>query len=160
MLFRSRHGLTPTQLLTLVIGYTLYFPLILYLSARFSFGVALGLSLLLPGALLINYVRLQFGTLMGWVGAPCGLLLYQLFPTLAAFNGWNRGMVLLCLGLVTFWVVIQLQNASLRRATTSMAVSLFGLWIVGSLFSSAQGAQAEVILPATLRIAQIGRAHV
>lgn len=148
----ARHALTPGQLLTLVVGYSLYFPLILYLSSRFSFGVALVLSLLVPGALLVNYVRLQFGSVMGWVGAPIGLLLYQLFPTLAAFNGWNRGMVLLCLGIVTFWVLIQLQNASLRRSSASVTMLLLGL-LVKPFPSQAQGTQAEVVLPATVRLA-------
>lgn len=152
----ARHGLTPAQLLTLVVGYAIYFPLILYLSSRFSFTVALALSLLAPGALLVNYVRLQFGPVMGWIGAPVGLLLYQLFPTLAAFNGWNRGMVLLCLGLVTFWVLIQLQNASLRRNAIGMTAAWLALVLMPSTTRAqiAQAAQAEVVLPANVRLTQ------
>jgi len=55
------------------------------------------------------------GSSLGLVGGAVFLGLYQVFPTLAAFAGWNRGMVLLCLGVVTLAVLINLQNRALKR---------------------------------------------
>jgi hypothetical protein len=110
--------------------------------------------LLVPGALLVNYIRLQFGGTAGWIATPIGLLLYQLFPTLAAFAGWNRGMVLLCLGVITFGVLIQLQNAALKRPIpVSVAVaSAFALLLANPL--PVRSAEVQRFLPATLRLTQ------
>jgi hypothetical protein len=99
----TRQGLTAVQMFTISAGYALYFPLILYLSSRFTFAVALALAAVVPGALLVNYARWLLGGKAGLLGGPLFLGLYQVFPTLAAFAGWNRGMVLLCLGVVTLW---------------------------------------------------------
>lgn len=117
--FQTRRGLTALQTLTISAGYALYFPLILYLSVRFTFAVALTIALLVPGILLLNYARCLTGHIGGLVGGVFFLLLYQVFPTLAAFAGWNRGMLLLCLGVVTLAVLINLQNRSLKNAAAA-----------------------------------------
>ena len=138
----ARQPFTPLQLLTIAAGYALYFPLILYLSARFSFTVALVLAVLVPGMLLVNYARLLVGTRIGLFGGVAFLLLYQVFPTLAAFSGWNRGMVLLCLGVVTFAVLLNLQNQALKRRTALLFLLCF--------IPSANAADVQVIVPGQL----------
>jgi hypothetical protein len=97
----ARQSLTAVQMMTIAAGYAFYFPLILYLSANFSFRWALFIAVVVPGALLVNYARWLLGGTFAVAGAALFLLLYQVFPTLAAFAGWNRGMVLLSLGMVT-----------------------------------------------------------
>ena len=72
-------------------------------------------------------------------------MLYQVFPTLAVFAGWNRGMVLLCLGVVTFGVLINLQNRALRGKP---AVALLLAFL--SLAPGATAAEVQVVLPADL----------
>ena len=139
----ARQPFTPLQLLTVSAGYALYFPLIVYLSARFSFAVALVLAVVVPGSLLVNYARLLLGARLGFFGGIVFLLLYQVFPTLAAFAGWNRGMVLLCLGVVTFAVLINLQNQALRRGT-ALALALL------CLAPAARAADVQVIVPGQL----------
>ena len=140
----ARQGLTAVQMFTISAGYALYFPLILYLSSRFSFGVALAIAVVVPGALLLNYARWLVGK-AGLVGGAIFLALYQVFPTLAAFAGWNRGMVLLCLGVVTLAVLINLQNRALR-SKAAIAALLLALMFP----SSASAAQVQVLLPAEL----------
>jgi len=124
MLSRPR-GPTALQVITIAAGYSFYFPLILYLSARFTFPVAMAIAVVAPGALLVNYTRVAFGARVGLIGGIVFLALYQVFPTLGAFAGWNRGMVLLCLGMVTLSVLINLQNRALRRAGGIAAALLF-----------------------------------
>ena len=141
----ARQNLTAIQMLTLSAGYALYFPLILYLSSRFSFAWALAIAVLVPGALLVNYARWLMGARLGLLGGPIFLGLYQVFPTLAAFAGWNRGMVLLCLGVVTLWVLISLQNKALRaNATTAW------LFLALALPGTSRGAEIQVVLPGEL----------
>jgi len=141
----ARQALTPVQMLTIAAVYALYFPLILYLSTRFTFVIALGIAAVVPGALLVNYARWLLGSRLGWLGAPPLLALYWVFPTLAAFAGWNRGMVLLCLGVVTLWVLIDLQNRALRRTAAAAAL------LLALAFSARAGAaEVQVILPAEL----------
>ncbi len=140
----ARQPLTALQLLTIAAGYALYFPLIVYLSSRFSFHVALIIAVVVPGALLVNYARLLLGAKIGFIGGIAFLLLYQVFPTLAAFAGWNRGMVLLCLGVVTFAVLINLQNQALKRKAAAVAVALL------ALFWPASAADVQVIVPGQL----------
>ena len=118
----TRQALTAVQMLTIAAGYAVYFPLILYLSTRFSFAVALIIAVTVPGALLVNYARWLVGSRLGLAGGPVFLALYWVFPTLAAFAGWNRGMVLLCLGLVTLTVLINLQNQALRLKAAAVAL--------------------------------------
>ncbi|MFM1941079.1 MAG: hypothetical protein RI897_61 [Verrucomicrobiota bacterium] len=125
--FQTGRGLTALQTLTISAGYALYFPLILYLSVRFTFAVALTIALLVPGILLLNYARCLTGHIGGLVGGVLFLLLYQVFPTLAAFAGWNRGMLLLCLGVVTLAVLINLQNRSLKNAAAAAVALLASL---------------------------------
>lgn len=139
----ARQPLTALQLLTIAAGYALYFPLMLYLSSRFSFTVALIIAVVVPGALLVNYARLLLGTKTGFIGGIVFLLLYQVFPTLAAFAGWNRGMVLLCLGVVTFGVLINLQNQALKRKAAA-AIALL------CLLQPAFAADVQVIVPGQL----------
>jgi hypothetical protein len=141
-----RQRLTALQILTIAAGYAFYFPLILYLSANFSFKVALIIAFAVPGALLANYARWLLGSKLGLIGGVVFLALYQVFPTLAAFAGWNRGMVLLCLGVVTLAVLINLQNRALKRKTVS-AVAFFALFV---LSFNARGADVQVTLPAEL----------
>ncbi len=142
----ARQPLTALQMLTIAAGYAMYFPLILYLSARFSFMWALIIAFVVPGVLLVNYSRWLVGGKLGLVGAVVLLALYQVFPTLAAFAGWNRGMLLLCLGVVTLAVLINLQNESLRRKAASAAALLLVLLIS----FHARAAEVQVILPAEL----------
>ncbi len=145
-IIQARQSLTAVQLFTISAGYALYFPLILYLSARFSFGVALVIAVAVPGVLLLNYARWLIGR-AGLVGWALFLGLYQVFPTLAAFGGWNRGLVLLCLGVVTLAVLIQLQNRALR----GVAVAGSRLVVLLAAFSvDAGAAQVQVVLPAEL----------
>ena len=66
----ARQNLTAIQMLTLSAGYALYFPLILYLSSRFSFAWALAIAVLVPGALLVNYARWLIGAKLGLLGGP------------------------------------------------------------------------------------------
>jgi hypothetical protein len=141
----ARQALSALQMVTIATVYALYFPLILYLSARFSFPVALVIAAVVPGALLVNYARWLLGGRYGLVGGPVFLALYWVFPTLAAFAGWNRGLVLLCLGLITLWVLISLQNRALRRKSVT-ATMLILLALPGSL----SAAEVQVILPAEL----------
>ena len=139
----ARQPFTALQLFTIAAGYALYFPLIVYLSARFSFAVALAIAVVVPGALLVNYARLLVGARIGLFGGAVFLVLYQVFPTLAAFAGWNRGMVLLCLGVVTFAVLINLQNQALKRS----AALLLALW---GLALPSNAADVQVIVPGQL----------
>ncbi|MBI5388365.1 MAG: hypothetical protein HZA90_27180 [Verrucomicrobia bacterium] len=141
----ARQPLTAVQMLTIAAGYALYFPLILYLSARFSFAVALVIAVVVPGALLVNYARWLVGSRLGLLGGPVFLALYWVFPTLAAFAGWNRGLVLLCLGVVTLWVLINLQNQALRRKT---AVAVLLLWLASPY--GANAGEMQVVFPADL----------
>ena len=124
----GRQSLTAVQMLTISAAYAFYFPLILYLSSRFTFVVALIIAVVVPGALLVNYARWLLGGKIGLFGSPLFLGLYQVFPTLAAFAGWNRGMVLLCLGVVTLWVLINLQNQALRRKAAAIGLIAFLLF--------------------------------
>ena len=141
----ARQPLTALQLLTISAGYALYFPLMLYLSSRFSFTVALVIAVVVPGALLVNYARLLLGATVGLAGGVAFLLLYQVFPTLAAFAGWNRGMVLLCLGVVTFGVLINLQNRALKRKAVAAMLLAFSC-----LVWPANAADVQVIVPGQL----------
>lgn len=144
----GRQRMTALQVVTLAAGYAIYFPLILYLSSRFSFAVALLISGLVPGVLLVNYSRWLVGTGAGLLGGPVVLLLFQVFPTLAAFAAWNRGMVLLCLGVVTLAVLIQLQNRGLRRALSlaSMVIAAVAATVgISPRVEAATGVQ--VIVP-------------
>ena len=140
-----RQKLTAVQMFTIAAGYALYFPLMLYLSANFSFKWALIIAFVVPGILLANYARWLLGSMLGLVGGFVFLLLYQVFPTLAAFAGWNRGMVLLCLGVVTLAVLINLQNRALKRKAASLLLFL-------SCFSVTNGtaADVQVTLPAEI----------
>ena len=54
---------------TIAAAYALYFPLILYLSANFSFVWALLIALVVPGVLLANYARWLLGGNLGFIGA-------------------------------------------------------------------------------------------
>jgi hypothetical protein len=142
----TRRELTALQILTIAAGYAIYFPLIVYLSANMSFKWALVLALLGPGVLLVNYARWLVGPRLGLLGGVTFLALYQLFPTLAAFAGWHRGMVLLCLGVVTLAVVINLQNRALRQRAVAMATVIVLLfWPL-----SGTSAQVQVLMPAEL----------
>jgi hypothetical protein len=132
--------------MTIGVGYALYFPLMLYLSTRFSFAWALTIAVAVPGALLLNFARWLLGLRIGLAGGAIFLGLYQVFPTLAAFSGWNRGMVLLCLGVVTLWVLINLQNQALKRHAAK-AVVLFAIVVVSG---PARAAEIQVVLPAEL----------
>lgn len=143
----ARQRLTALQVVTIAASYALYFPLILYLSSRFSFAVALVMAVAIPGALLLNYARWLLGVRLGLIGGAVFLALYQVFPTLAAFGGWNRGMVLLCLGVVTLWVLINLQNQALKRKAT-VAAATAALLLCLSVRADAAGVQ--VILPGEL----------
>jgi hypothetical protein len=141
-----RQKLTAVQMFTIAAGYALYFPLMLYLSANFSFKWALVIAFLVPGLLLANYARWLLGSVLGLVGSLIFLLLYQVFPTLAAFAGWNRGMVLLCLGVVTLAVLINLQNRALKRKASGLA----SLLVMFTLASNAAAAEVQVTLPAEI----------
>ncbi len=141
----TRQPLSAVQLLTITACYALYFPLILYLSVRFSFAVAVLIAAVVPGALLINYGRWLLGPRLGLMGGTVFLALFWVFPTLAAFAGWNRGMVLLCLGVVTLWVLINLQNQALRRKAAVVAL----LFLFACPLAT-HAAEVQVMLPAEL----------
>jgi hypothetical protein len=142
----ARQQMTALQMLTIAVGYAFYFPLILYLSAKFSFVWALILAVIVPGALLVNYARWLVGPRLGLIGGAVFLVLYQVFPTIAAFAGWHRGMVLLCLGVVTLGVLINLQNQALRQKARVAVALLLACGFSGQ----ALGAEVQVILPAEL----------
>jgi hypothetical protein len=141
----ARQELNPVQIVTIAVGYGLYFPLILYQSAHLSFPVAVGIAAVVPGVLLLNYARWLLGARIGLLGGMVCLLLYWVFPTWAAFAGWNRGMVLLCLGVVTLYVLIDLQNQAFRRKAAVVALLATLLWPGG-----ASAAEAQVIVPGEL----------
>ncbi len=151
--FQTGRGLTALQTLTISAGYALYFPLILYLSVRFSFAIALTIAVLVPGILLLNYARCLTGHVGGLLGGVLFLLLYQVFPTLAAFAGWNRGMLLLCLGVVTLAVLINLQNRSLRNAAATLLASVI---LLGG--TRAHAADVQMFVPLDLA-SQLGNAE-
>lgn len=136
---------TGLQVITIAVGYSFYFPLILYLSVRFTFPVAMLIAVVAPGALLLNYTRVSLGVRVGLFGGMVFLALYQVFPTLGAFAGWNRGMVLLCLGMVTLAVLINLQNRALKRNGLATALLLVA---ANSGFGDTQSVQ--VLVPAEL----------
>src|SRR4030095_6776997 len=138
----ARQHLTVLQLLTISAGYGFYFPLMIYLSSRFSFKTALVIAFVVPGVLLLNYMRLLLDVRIGLFGGLAFLLLYQIFPTLAAFAGWNRGMVLLCLGVVTFAVLINLQNQALRKKA-----AVAGVTVLAAFNSGAHAADVQGIVP-------------
>ncbi len=141
----TRRRLSAIQVLTISAGYAFYFPLILYLSAKFTFPVALIIAGIAPGLLLLNYARWLLGFGLGVLGGIIFLALYQVFPTLAAFAGWNRGMVLLCLGGVTLFVLINLQNQTLKR-TATLGILLCSLISPGEIV----GQEVQVIVPGKL----------
>ncbi|MBN2505464.1 MAG: hypothetical protein JXQ71_02095 [Verrucomicrobia bacterium] len=144
----ARQRLTAVQALTIAAGYAFYFPLVLYLSSRFSFATALVIAVVVPGALLVNYGRWLVGTRLGLVGGPVFLGLYQVFPTLAAFAGWNRGMVLLCLGVITLGVLINLQNQTLKALQRSAATAVLAVMAAAGEQARADGVQ--VLVPGEL----------
>jgi hypothetical protein len=160
----ARQELNGVQIVTIAVGYALFFPLILYLSAHLSFPVAVVIAAVVPGALLVNYARWLLGAKLGLLGGPAFLALYWVFPTLAAFAGWNRGMVLLCLGVVTLYVLIDLQNQALRRKSAVAALLALFAWpcpsnagdvqviVPGELFAKAAEAKHE-IAPAVVAFA-------
>jgi hypothetical protein len=119
----ARQRLTALQILTIAAGYALYFPLIVYLTANLSFLWALIIATVVPGVLLLNYARWLVGGALGLIGGASFLGLYWIFPTLAALAGWNRGMVLLCLGVVTLAVLINLQNRALKQRAPALAAT-------------------------------------
>jgi hypothetical protein len=141
----ARQDLKPVQILTIATAYALYFPLILYLSAHLSFPVAVLIAAVVPGALLLNYARWLLGVRLGLLGGMAFLALYWVFPTLAAFAGWNRGMVLLCLIIVTLYVLIDLQNQALRRTAAAAALLACLAWPCAS-----SAADVQVIVPGEL----------
>ena len=141
----ARQPLTGLQMLTIAAGYAFYFPLIVYLSARFRFAVAMSIAVVVPGALLVNYSRWLLGGWRGLLAAAVVLALFWVFPTLAAFAGWNRGMVLLCLGVVTLWVLINLQNRALRQRR-ALAAILLAL----AAPAAASAAEVQVVVPAEI----------
>jgi hypothetical protein len=146
----ARQGLTALQVFTIAAGYALYFPLVVYLSSRFSFALALTLAFVVPGALLLNYARWLLGGGPAFLAAAVLLGLFQVFPTLAAFGGWNRGMVLLCLGIITLWVLINLQNKALRRRVIAAAPAA-ACFALLALPSTLLCAEIQVIMPAELK---------
>src|SRR5882672_6977409 len=81
------------------------------------------------------------------MGGALFLALYQIFPTLAVFAGWKRGMVLLGLDVVTLAVLINLPNKTLRRRAAAAAALLA---LLALLPFDARGAEVQVILPAEL----------
>jgi hypothetical protein len=99
-----------------------------------------------PGVLLVNYARWLLGGKAGLLGGVLFLGLYQVFPTLAALAGWNRGMVLLCLGIITLAVLINLQNRALRQKAPALA-TLIALFVFPLHVGAAE---LQVILPAEL----------
>jgi hypothetical protein len=144
----ARQELNAVQIITIAVGYALYFPLILYLSAHLSFTVALAIAAAVPGILLVNYARWLLGSKIGIAGGLVFLALFWVFPTLAAFAGWNRGMVLLCLGVVTLYVLIDLQNQALRvKAATVAALLAFVFW---PMPTHAGVGSVQVIIPGEL----------
>lgn len=145
-------GLTVIQVFTLAAAYILYFPLILYLSSRFAFPWALAIAVLVPGALLLNYARHLLGGALGWLGGALVLGLYQVFPTLAAFSGWNRGMVLLSLGVITLSVLIHLQNRALVARVNGLPILLAGGLAAAGLAwpRDVRAAELPILVPGSL----------
>lgn len=132
----------PMTIATIAAGYGVYFPLIVYLSARLPFWMALSMATLVPAVLLLNYLRWLLGPQVGFMGGALLLSLFQVFPTLAALSGWNRGLVLLCLGILTLTLLIHLQNLSLKRA------ALVGILAFAYLQPSSVNAEmSQAILP-------------
>jgi hypothetical protein len=144
-----RQPVSVIQIMTISAGYALYFPLILYLSSRFSFAAALAIAVLAPGILLLNYARWLLGVRIGVIGGGLFLILYQIFPTLAAFSGWNRGMVLLCLGVVTLWVLIQLQNQGLKHPANGLFVAGLAAAFL-ALPGRARAGEVQLLIPGPL----------
>lgn len=147
----ARTEVTGLQVFTISAAYAFYFPLVLYLSAKLVFGVALVIAAAVPGVLLLNYARWLLGWKVGVLGGVIFLLLYQVFPTLAAFGGWNRGMVLLCLAGVTLTVMIQLQNYTMRQDKRAVAGVMVGICLaMGSGMSGVFAQEVQVIVPGRL----------
>jgi hypothetical protein len=144
-LIMTRRSLTPLQVMTISAGFSFYFPLIIYLSALFRFNISLLMALVIPGVLLLNYSRWLLGIRVGLIGGITFLALFQVFPTLAAFAGWNRGLVLLTLGVATLFVVINLQNHTLKNAAIALALLVFTPGI-----NSVSAADIQVLIPSEI----------
>ena len=139
----ARCDMTVLHVFTLSAAYAIYFPLIVYLSVKFEFKTALFVSIAVSGALLLNYGRLLLGARWGVLAGVLVLAIFQVFPTLTAFAGWNRGMVLLCLGVITLFVLIDLQNRSMKRVTTTAALTL--LFLNASAWTSPAQEEAQTL---------------
>ncbi|MFN7953695.1 MAG: hypothetical protein U0610_18355 [bacterium] len=159
----ARRALSATIVQTVAIAFFFYFPLVLYLSVRMRFGIAVTLAAGIPGLLLANYLRWVLGPRRGLVGTALAVAIFEIFPTLAAFGAWNRGLVLLICGLVTLAVVIDLQNRAFRASLAAAAapaasaaaplVIAFALAILASPARAAAPSEASpvtVTLPAKL----------
>ncbi len=160
----ARRSLGGAMVQTVAIGFFFYFPLVLYLSVRMRFGIAVALAAGIPGLLLANYLRWVLGPRLGIIGAALAVAIFEIFPTLAAFGAWNRGLVLLTCGLVTLAVVIDLQNRALQtslaaaRAAAPVTTGLLGLLALAPALASgtahaappADSTPITVTLPATL----------
>jgi hypothetical protein len=141
----ARRSPTALQVITISAGFLFYFPLVLYLSAKFTFVGSLMIAALVPGILLLNYTRVLLGPRIGLFGGALFLVLFHVFPTLSVFAGWNRGMVLLCLAMVTLYVLIDLQNRALSGSLRAFIAVL--LLAAPSL---AENPVVEVTMPGTL----------
>jgi hypothetical protein len=139
----TRARLSTLHVFGVAAAYGLYFPLVLYLSVMLPFRWALAIAVLVPGLLLVNHARLLLGRRLGIPCAVIALLVYQLFPTLTAFAGWNRGLVLLCIGTVTLFVLAHLSNRSLRLQPAAALSACLMLPSPASVLGGGGGAHAH-----------------
>ena len=120
-----RRRVSALQIFTVAALFAFYFPFVLYLSVQLSFPWALGVALTVPGLMFLNFMRQIVGPALGVLGGTLAVVVYQLFPTLTAFAGWNRGLVLLCVGTVTLFVVVDLQRPRRDRSAMASAALVF-----------------------------------
>jgi hypothetical protein len=118
----------PSELLILTGVYGYYFPLLLYLNARYPFHWAFIIAFCASSAILLNYARFLLGFKKGVLGGLCLLGLFQVVPTLMAFARWDRGMCLLSLSAFTLFVLVDMQTQKLKERISSGALAACALF--------------------------------
>ena len=122
---KRKSNATELVLLALVFGY--YFPLVTYLCARYPLPQSIGIAFIASAAIMLNYLRFLVGNRRSVIHGLLLLLLFQVTPTVLAFQQWERGLVLLILGGVALLAIVNMQTARLKQSGPAAAALLLGL---------------------------------